>query len=282
MRLHLSRLLASCQPQHPPRLQLLFGALLAVASFAAQAHARPGAGWFYYQTGDVTTQVDGIDASERPIYPVGFDMLDVSGDAYFQAGIDIGGEFIWGALTIMTPSLFPEPDDYGEDQSLLNVKAGAFHGGEKFAVGYGGDLDWRVNKYSEVNGVKADQRKIRVGLGPNVGVRLSPLSFFTFFPNISGYYYPWPNEDQSFIPKSFSSFGYRLEAPLMVDLIELFASDSEKFLVLSVMPYYSSKSGFYKKNDQTGEVKEASAQVMGLKMGMYWKLDIFTFMWKEH
>lgn len=258
------------------------GAFLMLAfALPGSLNAGPGTGWFYYQMGDVTTKVDGIEKAEMPIYPVGYDVLDVSGDAYFQAGIDIGGEFIWGALTIMTPSLYPEPDDYGDDQSLLNMKAGVFQGGEKIAVGYGGDLDWRVNKYREVNGSHPNQRKIRIGLGPNLGLRLSPLQFFTFFPNVSGYYYPWPNEDQSFIPKSFSSFGYRLEAPLMIDFVKLFSTESKKSIVYSVMPYYSSKSGFYKKNDQTGEVKEASAKVMGVKMGLYWKLDFFTFMWKE-
>lgn len=243
--------------------------------------AGPTTGWFYYQTGDVTTEVDGIDAAKMPIYPVGYDILNVSGDGYLQAGIDIGGEFIWGALTLLTPSLYPEPDDYGEDQSLLNLKAGGFSGNDKVAVGYGGDLDWRVNKYREVNGSHPKERKIRIGIGPNLGLRVSPLDFFTFFPNVSGYYYPWPNEDQSFIPKSFSSFGYRLEAPLMIDFVKLVTPESQKFFVFSIMPYYASKSGFYKKNDQTGEVKEARSEVMGMKMGLYWKLDIFTFMWKD-
>lgn len=238
---------------------------------------------FYFQQGNVTTKIDSLEEYSDDYFPVGYDFLVINQGAYFQAGIDMGGRFIYDLLTLLWEDKIGLHElDYGMDESFLNLKGGAFfHGQETFGFGYGLDLDMRVNKYREVNGASANAKKVRIGLGPNAGFRLSPFSWVTFFPNVSGYYYPWPNEDQAFIPKSFDSFGYRAEFPLILDLVDAFTKESTKSFVISAMPFVGSKSGFYRKDDQTQKVQNAEASVYGIKLGAVWKLDIFTFMWKE-
>jgi hypothetical protein len=160
--------------------------------------------------------------------------------------------------------------DYGLDESFCNFKAGLFHNyTTTYGLGYGADLDWRVNRYKDVEGADATVEKIRVGLGPNVGLRISPYSWITLFPNVSGYFYPWPNKDFAFIPKSFDSFGYRAEFPINIDLHDAFTKQSDFMVVISVMPFIGSKSGFFNSNDQTGVIKNASASVAGIKFGFY-------------
>ncbi len=229
-------------------------------------------GWFYYQLGDVTTKVDGISEYSDSYYPVGYDLLAVDKEIYFQIGMDIGGRWLYDVIStfIFNDHFTLDESDYGMDESFCNLKGGIFkQATDTYGFGYGLDLDWRVNKYRDVEGAAPGPEKIRVGFGPNAGFRLAPFSWITFFPNISGYFYPWPNKDYAFIPKSFDSFGYRAEFPLMIDLIDAFAGRSQHSFVVSAMPFVGSKSGFFSSNDQTGEVKNASASALGIKFGIY-------------
>lgn len=256
---------------------LVSAALVSVAA----GHASPsGFGWFYYQTGKVATKVDGAERFEADYYPVGYDLFQSNSDHYYQIGIDMGGRWIYDVLTIATEDLQIDANEYGMDESFCNLKGGVMAGLSRvFDIGYGLDLDWRINKYSEVTGARANQEKIRIGLGPNVGVRFQPLSAITVHPNVSGYYYPWPNEDLSLIPKSFDSFGYRFEAPIMVDLIGLFAPESKRFFVVSAMPFMGMKEGFYRKLDVEAKARRASATVSGIKFGAYWHVFLSDWTW---
>lgn len=234
--------------------------------------ASPDFGWFYYQLGEVTTKVDGIGEYSDAYYPAGYDLLGVNEDLYYQIGMDMGGRWLYDVVStfIFNDHFTLHELDYGLDESFCNVKGGTFHNPtETYGFGYGMDLDWRVNKYRNVEGSTAGSKKVRVGFGPNVGFRLTPYSWITFFPNFSGYFYPWPNKDYSLLPKSFDSFGYRAEFPLMIDLIDAFTRHSKHSLVVNAMPFLGAKSGFFSSNDQTGEIKNSTASVIGIKFGLH-------------
>jgi hypothetical protein len=261
---------------------LNFSAAALAASIALWTpnHSSAGSsfGWFYYQQGDVTTKVDGISEHKADYYPVGYDLSVVAQDGYFQIGMDLGGRWLYDVIStfILWDHYTIDPEEYGMDESFCNFKGGVFSNfSETFGLGYGADLDWRVNRYKEIEGASPGVEKIRVGLGPNVGLRISPYSWITIFPNVSGYYYPWPNKDFAFIPKTFDSFGYRAECPVNFNVVDALTKDSKAALVFSVMPFVGSKSGFFKSNDQTGEVKNASASVAGIKFGFYGWHPIF-------
>jgi hypothetical protein len=246
----------------------------------AMASASDTFGWFYYQTGKVATKVDGAKRYEADYYPVGYDLYFSNNGYYFQIGMDIGGRFIYDLLSLASESLEIDPGDYGMDESFCNLKGGVMAGLNPILdVGYGMDLDWRVNRYSEVTGAKANQEKIRIGLGPNLSIRFQPLPAITLQPNVSGYYYPFPNEDQSLVPKSFSSFGYRLEAPLVVDLVKLFSPSSQRTFTVSAMPFMGMKEGFYRKLDVEAKARRASASVYGIKFGAYWHIFLSDWNW---
>lgn len=257
----------------PFRMPIALCLALTLCCFAPiNTHASAQFGWFYYQIGDVTTKVDGISEYSDAYYPAGYDLLTVDRDLYFQIGMDMGGRWVYDVIStfIFNDNFTLHELDYGLDESFCNLKGGIFHNpAETHGFGYGMDMDWRVNKYRDVEGATPNTKKIRVGFGPNAGFRLTPYSWISFFPNVSGYFYPWPNEDYAFIPKTFDSFGYRAEFPLMIDLNDAFTDQSKFTFVISVMPFIGSKSGFHSSNDQTGEVKKSTASVNGIKFGLY-------------
>lgn len=160
-------------------------------------------------------------------------------------------------------------NEFAQDQSLFNLKLGSFTKEDGlFAFGYGFEFDTHSNRYRDKENGSLTQ-KIRVGIGPNIGFRISPIRGMLVFPNISGFAYPWPNEDLEFIPKSMGAYGYRAEMPIYVDLIRLFKDGSRNNFYLAAKPFYASKSGFYFKDEQTGIVKDSEAEAIGIKFGFW-------------
>lgn len=268
-------------PYNPKAKPFFFvGLILAMSISVAHAYSDK-AGWFYFNQGSVTTKVDSAKEYKDDHQPVGYDLLAVADAYYLQIGIDFLGKGFYNLFASFIDDEWQIADkDYGLDESIFNFKFGKFTDeNANHSLGYGFDLDSRVNQYQEFEN-SSFTRKIRIGIGPNLSYRIQPHPSMVIFPNISGYIYPWPNKDYSFIPKSFDSYGYRIEIPVIIDVVQLFFPQSKKAFVLSAMPFWGAKSGFYNSNEMAGTSKNAESSTYGVKLGAYWALNIFTFMWK--
>lgn len=260
------------------------GSIPALAAMVglATAQAAETSSWFLFQRGEVTTQVDGLAEYTAPYYPVGVDYINITDEGYFQAGLGVAGRYLYGLVALINEDAMGiDAREHGLDQSSFNLKGGAFVSGEDpLLFGTGFDIDWQANKYRETPGSLDTHRKTRVGIGPNLAIRLQFHPAFTLFPNVSGYWYPWPNKVESYLPRSLGGYGYRAEMPVIIDLATLFSAESRKHFAISAMPFIGSKSGFYKKDGSTGKDLDARASVAGVKFGIHMALGIFSSLGK--
>lgn len=246
-----------------------FAAAVLVLATLAAGPARASEGTFAlviygYQKGTSDTKVDRTAALKQNLYPVVTEIELNSSAFYLSVGTDWAGQLVFAALP---EKWYVDPDRYAKDEATINLKFGTYLDEKAFAsFGYGFDLDTRTHTYSEVSGAAGDS-KVRVGIGPNVAFRAGVQALW-IAPNASVYYYPWPNEASSFIPKGKAGWGYRVEVPLFVDLSPVLGL-GDLHIWLSAKPFYGWQGGFHRKDDATGETWNSEAKVSGVRFGLF-------------
>jgi len=239
-------------------------ATLAAIPAEAEDVTYAGGAIYFYERGTTTTKVDRVPALKLDLYPLTFDAELIGPEFYLQ----VAGDWIPRLFFAVLPeSMHVDEDDYGKDEAFLNFKLGTFLDEKaRTSIGYGVDFDTRLHNYASTLGGTADGKdKIRIGLGPNLALRTGTRWLFTM-PNVSVYYYPWPNEESEFIPKGKAGWGYRVEVPIILNVSEILGWKSY-YLSLAAKPFYGWQGGFHRKDASTGETWNSEATSKGVRFG---------------
>lgn len=169
-------------------------AVLAVALSAPAARAAPddpmaAFAFYVWQRGTSETTVDRTPTAKRDLFAPIME-LEINDTSYYWS---LGFDWLAPEFFTLLPDSWYDREGLAKDEAFLNVKLGEWYDpGARTTFGYGFEFDTRMHSYMEVAGGGLKD-KVRIGIGPNLCFRTGFPLLWTA-PNVSLYYYPWPNE----------------------------------------------------------------------------------------